>query len=94
MVVIHGIRREFTIHNVDRPARSKDRVVSVHDPLLRSARLGQADPWVRNQRRFMRSDIRRLSFALIAQQLGLIPSLTDDYPWAHFRSPMDMMVQG
>ena len=24
-----------------------------------------------NQRRFMRSDIRRLSFALIAQQLGL-----------------------
>ena len=27
-----------------------------------------------NQRRFLRSDIRRLSFALIAQQLGLTPS--------------------
>ena len=25
---------------------------------------------------------------------GVIPSLTDDYPWAHFLRPMDMMVQG
>ena len=32
-----------------------------------------------NQRRFMRSDIRRLSFALIAQRCGLTPFSHGDY---------------
>lgn len=66
-----GAPREFTLNNVDRPARPEDRAVGVRDPLLRSAWLVRATRGAGNQRRFMRSDIRRLSFTLIAQQLGL-----------------------
>jgi ABC-type uncharacterized transport system substrate-binding protein len=29
-----------------------------------------------------------------AKMLGLIPSPIDQNPWAHWRSPMDMMRQG
>ena len=58
-------------HAVDRPTRSQDRAFGIGDPLLRGARLGPGNPRPRQPTAVARSDIRRLSFALIAQQLGL-----------------------
>ena len=39
-------------------------------------------------------DRRLLSGIIFINRNGLIPALTDIYPWAHWRSPMDMMRQG
>ena len=43
---------------------------------------------------FITSDIWDLHALQAVLLSDVIPSLTDDYPWAHFLRPMDMMVQG
>jgi hypothetical protein len=40
------------------------------------------------------TDEERQAWLAIRKEAGLIPNPIDQNPWAHWRSPMDMMRQG
>ena len=61
--------------------------VPIYPPMQRA----QIEDYVRLQAGILRNAGARM---LITVREGLIPNPIDQNPWAHWRSPMDMMRQG
>ena len=77
-------------------------VIDNHALTRRCAESGIVSPPLRVPRKFFQHDGDEMVYVLEGQveihlgseKIRLIPSPTDQNPWAHWRKPMDMMRQG